>query len=570
MPNGGPEEEAKIVAALSPEERLRLEKERIFLYPIEGKDLVEEIQRVEFGKLPEIMEEALAFREGLPFGLRDYDLNNPETLLDLQTRFISVEGATERPPPWYLDAAFRERVGKEVRDIKKKAQVENRALTKEEKGKVALLMRMENHWEGRKTIDLAFVQRMLACEEAETVAALLSRAPDYRPSVKPDKGHWQGALWGEFGEKVELVLREIVRMGMSKEELREVEKEPVKDIPDTIYATGFTDTKTFRLWLSHLLETAEGRMDVVWFAWKLALIWEIPAQLGCKVVWNEKEKRSEIKLADPPIGNDLHTWTTHLEEKRALEWGLDRVGGKRVRDSKYLTHTGYPLSLGKIGPLCQSYLHEAKIEFPPGSGKKVSLWELWWVKGMKIGGDFERDENILPWALTELQPRGLDTEELPPGSFGLWLLKRFRAFEVLRDIRSRPSLSDLANPDFFASRLRNWEKVLGVPGEDLPPEKNPRAWWVLSLLTAHHPKKPEAIPAVEGEKEERGYGTYFPGEHWSTVAKGYEQKERANISIFSILNHSLQCGFLRKNDIEWVCRKLGIVWRKLVSGTGPY
>ena len=552
-----------IAAGLSPEQRMRFEREQASLYPIAGEDLIREVQNASVEELPSVVEEALAFMEGLPFGSEDYDLANPEILLDLQNRFTSVEGATERPPSWYLDAAIEERIREEIRTIKRKARQEKRPISKEDEKRITRLMGVYNQYKGRKTIDAAFIQRMLTCESDEAAAGLLLRSPDNKPPVKPDKGHWQGALQGDFGEKVDLVLREIVRMGMSREELRKVGLNPVEDVPHTIYATGFTSTEMFRRWLSHLVETAGGRMDVVWFAWRLALLWEIPAQLGAK-----EDEEGRIKLADPPIGNDLHTWTTHLEEKRASEWGWN-AEGRRVRPSKYPTHTGYPGSLGKIGSLCGSFLHEATVEFPPGSGKEVSLWELWWERGMKLGGDFEKDGNILPWALTELQPRGLDTEELPPGSFGGWLLKRYRAFKVCEDIRSRPSLKELSDPDFFA-RLRNWEKVFGIPEANLPPEKNPRAWWVLSLLTAHHPKKPEAIPAVEGKEEELGYGTYLPGEHWSTVAKGHEQEKGANVSVFTILHHAFQCGFLRKNDVEWVCRMLGIVWSKLVSGTGPY
>jgi len=565
MPDGEIEPGA-LRTALPLEERLRSERERAFLYPIEGEDLITEIQTVEPKRFPQVVQEALAFREGLPFSLRDYDLNNPEVLLDLQNRFTSVEAAIERPSPWYLDTAVKERIRREIRSIKQRSYQEQRSLTTEEKNTITQLMKLNNHWEGRKTIDAAFIQRMLACEDAETVAALLARAPDYRPSVKPDKGHWQGALQDEFGEKVDRVLREIVRMGMSPEDLAKVRLTPIKDVPEAVYATGFTDTKTFKKWLSHLLETVGGRLDIVWFAWRLALLWEIPAQIGAK-----EDKQGKIKLADPPIGNDLHTWITHLEKKRASEWGVD-ARGKRMRESKYLSHVGYPLSLGKIGPLCESFLREAKVEFPTGSGEQVSLWQLWWEKNMKVGGNFEKDRNILPWALTELQPRGLDTEELPLGSFGFWLLTRSRAFKVSEDIRSRPSLNELSNPDFFASRLRNWEKVLGTYEDkakklnrQLNPNENPRTWWVAGLLMAHHVEANKKIPLVKESPDELAYRSYFPGEIWSTVQKG--QMGGRSPSIWEILNHAYQCGFLRKVDIDWLVTKLNL---PKPMGASPY
>lgn len=555
--------QAAMGAGLPEEERRRLEAAGLLkegqppLYDIEGEDLIKEIREARPEELSEVVSAAFAFKEGLVFGPDGYDLEEAGVLLDLQNLFTSTEGAIERPQPYYLDLVMKKRTQQRVREIRRLASKEERHPSEDERKEIHQLVSLENQMEGRKIIDTAFIQRMKSCEDPETAANLLSRAPDYGKTVMPDKGHWQGALSGEFGEKVDRVLREIVKAGItgiSTEELRKegISSTSVKEIKNTIYTFGFENTETFRVWLTHLSNAANQRMDVVWFAWRLALLWELPDQIG------EKEIKGDVKLPFPPIGNSLLTWVAHLEQKRALEFGWDSKGNRK-RASKYISHSGYPLSLGKIGNLCESFLRESKVK---REGKDVSLWNLWWEEGMKVGGDFEMDRNILPWALTEVQPRGLATDEFPSGSFGKWILRRFRAFQVLKDIRSRPSLRDLGDPDFFISRIRNWEKVLGTYegkeeelGRPLKPEENPRTWWVGSLIMAHHLKNDKEIPLVKDE-EEMAYRTYQFDEAWSEARKGDSRSKKS--SVREILDDGQQCGFLRPVDVNWLVKNLNI------------
>lgn len=555
MPNGPEHEEEAIRRAresADAESVTRTEVEgavRGFYYPVEGEEFITDLQAVEREALPALAKEAMAFKEGLKFGNDEYALDEPETVQYLQTLFSSVEGGIERPDSRYVDAAIKERVRKEVkrvkrgiREIKQAARGEKRGLSQQEKREVGQLQteisqltRIENQRHGRLAIDVAFTQRHKACEEGGSVANLLSRAPDYGLSVKPDKGHWQGALSGEFGEKVDTVLREIVRAGMET----------------NIYASGFTDAEVFRKWLGNLLQKAEGRMDVVWFTWRLALLWELPAEFGAK------EIDGKWKIADPPLGNDLHTWITWMMLKRMNEWGVD-ADGRRIRNTKYLTHTGFPLSIAGIKRLCGSYLHYARVDVPrennPREKDSRSLFYLWWEKGMKIGGDFGRDPNIIPWNLTELQPRGLDTDELGTGSFGLWFLTRFRANKVREDIRSRLSLRDLADPDCFGGRLRNWDKVFGQAANSSPPEEHPRTLWLLAQLMAHHPNRAKGIPAVR-EDPEMDYRSWSRQETWTVDRKGGKSD---TVSVWEILNHAEQCGWSRKIDVDYIVKELNI------------
>jgi len=548
MAEEGPEIRHVIGEQLSGEERLRFERER-GVFVIEGEDLIKEIQLAKPEDLPVAIDTALAFREGLVFGVEGYDLDKPETRLYLQNLFTSAESATERPNAYYLNSAMKEKIRTRVRGVKRVTKKERRDLKEEEKEEIKKLISLENHTEARGLIDVAFSQRMKSCEEAGLGANLLARAPDYGLSIKPDKGHWMAALQGDFGLGVDKVLRKIVEMADVQklpEELRKSNKNR-NGIEFNIYAEGFKNDRIFGGWLSELLNEAGGRMDAVWFAWRLALTWEIPATLGVGIVTDKETGEKGVKIADPPIGNDLFTWTAHLEKKRQLEWGCD-ADGNRKRISKYLTHTGYPISLGKICPegkkqLCKSYLHEAIVKLERGT---TSLWEIWWNRSIPLGK--------LPWALTELQPSGLDTEELGTGSFALWLLRRARASKVLEDIRSRPTLKDLSNPDFFGERLRNWEKVLGEVNEEVKPEDNPRAWWVAGMLLFADPEDMKKAPIILGTNPEFNYSTYSNDQHWSYEYLG--EASRRPISVWEILNHAYQCGFLRPKDIDWLVEKL--------------
>lgn len=576
-----PEGETRIpvpLQQLAQEQRLREQRElsetKLRYYPMEGEDLIEQISEAEIGELPTALQEALAFREGLIFGPDFYNLNDPEQRIFLMNLFTTAESATDRPSEFYLEAAMNEKCAKEVRIVKRTARREKRPQNEEEERIVSLLTGYINWSKARKLVDGAFLQRMGTCHKDEAAAGLLERDANYRPPTSPDKGHWQ-AFFGitsevepgiqtpqrEFGERVDQVLRAIVAAGNTDEELTRInfsitltdgrivylaDKKIVARSPDgrvttvldrgkiphTIYATGFTSSENFRDWLSYLLEVADGRMDVVWAAWRLSLIFELPSQFGHRI---DKKDKHEIGL--PPIVNDLFSWTAHLEEKREAEWGLD-AKGTRVRTTKYITHTGYPVSLGKFGNVCQSYLHETKVRVP-GSEDETTLWRVWWEDKTSLAN------SKFPWVLTEVSPAEAGREEAPPGSYQGWLLRRIRAFSVVGDIRSRPTLQELANPEFFGDRVRTWDKIFGEV-KDTPPGENPRAWWVLAMLYPHR---------EGGKKKDQGNGAY---NYWYPTPSQWVTRERVQtrkpegLSIDVVLEEAMLSEFLRQNDVGWI------------------
>lgn len=527
-------------------------------YPIPGEYLLREIRETKWEELPQLIDNFLARKEGLFLGPDNWNLGDPHQLLFLYNLFTTVEGAMDRPSLNYPEQEIELRLESRAFELQRKARTGKGELTREEKDReekdIGLVMRMENIMKARAEFDMAFIQRMDTCEVAEIASELLGKDSHYRKSVKPDRGVWESLFSGEFGESVDRVLRRIVVAGAPTGELaklranrREVftgEFQPVGGLEPDVYVGEIGKTEVFKKWLTDLLQTANGRMDVVWTAWRLALVWEIPAELGSTV------RKGEYKIADPPIGNDFFTWAMHINEKRALEYGWKK-DFQRTRSSKYLTHSGYPLSIGRIPKILGSYLHESEIDEIDAqgkkTGKKISLWELWWEKGKKL--------SQIPWFETDIDPSaGMD--EFPPASYGGWLLQRTRAWPVIKDLRSRPSIKEIGDPDFFGQRVRNWDKIFRPSGNNVKPEDNPRTWWVGGILLAHHRVGSKDIPLVKEMGEDVVIRTYLPDEVWGTSRKG--EGERRPPSISEILDHAEQSGFLRRGDIDWLKNKLKI------------
>lgn len=668
-------------------EAARLYGERIGLYPMEGKDLVELISEAEVGEggdvseIADVLRQALAFREGLIFGPEGENiyrsLKDPE-LIYLHNLFTTVEGSTARPNVFYLDAAIKEALGRRIREaerfhqsgewwekklrrrlerVNKLRKEERRTPLSEEEinneieqerrlmentyEAVPKLLELQNRVEARGVVDQAFIQRMGTCEDPGSASGLLNRDRQYRPSVTPDKGHWraffQGEKEGEFGHEVNKVFWEIVKFGLPDQVTERLGLEPIpvyvrEQLPEEMfedkekkrfkgnfYVGGFDNMPIFKAWLSRLMETSNNRMDIIWNAWKLAMTWEITSELGITIDEKEKEGKKErkYKIAFPPIGNALLTWTAHIEERRLIEFGLT-INNERLEDhvGKYVTHSGLPMSLGKFPPLCQSFLHNSQVELKktdlpnwvwdnlknrlpnpsdpdykkydrgerynhyilrqrldPKTGKpkdkiKISLWDLGLYGGMSFAHKEIKDDREIkfPWFLTEVIEPGETPGELPAGSFGNWLLKRYRCMKerggVLVDIRMRPSIQELADPDFFASRVRDWDKVLGevkdvlpVHEDYLPPEKNPRAWWVAGILYYHFGGRGELhIPLTKGDE----FREYRTTHSLQSIERAKEAKTEKGTGIGDVLHSAVNCGFLREADRNWILQQIGV------------
>lgn len=409
-----------------------------------------------------------------------------------------------------------------------------------------------------------------------------------------------------------------------------IKDERVPGIPAAVYAINFEKAEVFENWLKHQLEVSGGRLDVVWAAWRIALAWELPAYLGKAIkykVRDIKDKTGEVTgkrevkttvIALPSVGTAIGPWFMQLGDKQRIEWGLDADGNRRVA-SKNPSHTGYPLnflgpqefvkrlvgdhrrlektlanqpkeSVEKVRGLlknpvalkkvltemvrrrnpCESFLHESKIDIPNprNSQEKIraSLWEVWrGNSGRKIEPMSLADPKF-PWILTE-EARESDVGELSPGSFGGWLLRRFRAFNVVKNIRSRPRLSEMGAPEFFEDITRNWEKIFGVvlnvPKSEknyLEPWQNPRSWWVAGLLYGHYSGRAKDTKLV-GKGSELDHRTPHTNEVWGNEVSGAESAKK--VSVDEIFRHARNAGFLRQEDEEWIRELLNIPLRKI-------
>jgi len=393
------------------------------LYPIEEEDLIDILAAVEVGEagnteeIEAAIQLALGFREGLIYGNEGYVLEGKDTtpvLLKLQNDFTTVEESTERPRDSYLTPAIKKLLGSKVREVQ--FQGHNRALWEKmmrrkypqladgqleaaldkERARVQRygvaknkLISIENQIDARRILDAAFIQRMETCTSPEAAAELMMKDRRYGPPVSPDKGHWEAFFDGKWGKDVDAVFWEIVKFGLPHDRIAKMGLDPIpanvrrkdkkKDpeasglVPDTVYVDGFPNTAVFKAWLGHLLNKADGRLDVVWAAWKLALTTEVvDSVLGEKIKTTpidpnnpEGPKKIMYDLIAPPLGNALFTYTAHLQEKRLLEFGLQVDGKTRTEQvAKYISHSGLPMSLQQLPDLCRSFFQEATIKIP--------------------------------------------------------------------------------------------------------------------------------------------------------------------------------------------------------------
>jgi len=530
--------------------------ERPPYYPTQGEDFLNRLEGAEtVGGLESVVLEVLSWREGLTLGCRYYDPEDLDTLSYLEELFTTVEGGRARPESFQVDAKMKEVIEGRIRRIRQRAEKERKSLNEKEREEEKKLTRLLNHVNARILIDAAFRLRWSTCESDEDGASRFQLITRLGQSPKPDSVHWKAALAGDFGEKVDRVLREIIRMGMPPEELKEVGLASVDDVPYTIYAEGFT-ADTFKPWLRHLIKAANGDMGAVWFAWQLALLWEIPASLGAR------EVNGAIKIGDPPIVSDLFAKICHCGHKRRADWGVNSRW-ERIRTSRYSCGQPFSLLPKATETLLDNFLRETTVG---KKGGKVSLWDLFWRRGVLLGE--------LPWVAEETKdPRVLDVAEIPRTSFAGWLLRAWKAFSVYKDLTTIPPLSDLGKPTFFTDRAKNWDSVFGEVDEALPPEENPRTLWVLSILYFYSPAPPQRISTTEHgsirqimyergveNPEEFRYKTPNPYDRTAspTTVAGKEPESKEPISLRTILDIAVAAGFLRETDRDFILASLKI------------
>ena len=528
-----------------------------FQYPIAEKGIVENVRKATVEELEVAVFNALAYKEGLELGPDLYDLDDPEVLAYLYNKMLTVEGTLDQPSSYYLDAAITEKIVGLTVEIKDQARKEKRLLTHQEKEKISKLTAVENHRQAREVVFTAFMQRMLTSGDAGEAADLaIGKAPYYsrKPPVAPDRKHWRAFFQGKRGETINKVLCTMVDAGTPSSQLVKNDREPVKNVPSNIYALGFvsqevngrhlTGTEIFKNWLNHMLETANGRMDIVWNAWQVFLMWEISSTLGFTIRINPDKRGQanyrQIIIGDPPLVSDLGTWILHTNARRALEWGVD-ADGKRTRNSRYLTHSGYPLSIdlknikeGSSGGVGLDYLRNSKVK---RKGEDASLWEIWREERISLA------DNRFPWEATEVQPDE-DIDEVPPASYGGWLIQR-RRWKLISDyLRSRPTLQELVDPAFYEEKIRNWDKGAPIP-EDAEPGYHLRARWLRSVLYPHR----EGGPVQKGDSYEY---VYAGRRQWITKAIPAAIESMKGASAVEAVKNAILCGLIRPKDEKWM------------------
>ena len=617
--------------------------------PVRGRNLIEKLRAVEIGEYGGVgeiisaVERTRAYLEGLPSDKAVFLDFDPSKLDDSFTRqkvaflrdlFLTTEGSSRRPDAPYvsveeqalidrlmirLSDAFiwrndEETFVTELKDLIRRQGLSgeqiNDAVEEEERflARAYLaaekILALSNYVEARESIDGAFRQRMATCENPEQASKL---GGEIR-AISPDGPTWETLFKTErltdYGKKVDELWLEILKFGLSSTTCQRLGLDPV---PDNIrakvckghergvFADGFKDTESFAYFLKYLLEKSEGRLDVVWGAWRLFLLWEVPSDMGVYI-----DDKGKYVISAPPISNSLLIITANLDEVRRREFGVDSAGN-RTQVEKFVNKSGLPITIGKIPDLCHGFLRETKISFGKDhlagqspfkeklkqvlervrdksanaedyeevddlservgdflEGKSesvsVSLWDL------RLYGGWSFSDPSFPWVMTD-QTISQESEsgEVPSGAFGAWLLKRSRSFGLLSNkegsgVLDIPRLDSLADQGFYLGSLRNWSKVLGSVKEKDLPEKNPRAWLLLVWLIYYKPGLPTDLSPIEKEKY---WAAGFRSPRNVTWIKAEAYVERG-VSLGQILSQAIATGWIRREDANWIQSKLGV------------
>ncbi|PIU03471.1 hypothetical protein COT44_03435 [Candidatus Shapirobacteria bacterium CG08_land_8_20_14_0_20_39_18] len=546
-----------------------------YYYPIQDKDLAVEIVKANNETLPEVISNAISYSEGLILG-REVDLTDDNEVLFYMGLFLTGEGALKVPLFSYANQALEIRTSGRVREIRSEARTTRRPLTEEEKKEKTLLIGMENWNNARQTAHQAFLERVITCASEEAAADLALNTPAQKAPTTPDKTVWQN-LFGqptkegeatpqsEFGNYVDLTMRGLVAIGIPPRgtpefdrlhpdfknfNFREVLPPADRNIlPCTIYTTGF-DSESFKALLNYALHISDGRMDVVWEAWKLFETWEMTTNFGYMKDFGQKKDtpkyiHGDHKLGGAPIMSALYAWIDHLPEKRAFEYGYWADGTLNPESPHKLSHSGHPLSISKIPSLCGDFLKETKVD-APGGGKK-SLREIW-AGGMSFA------DREFPWTHLEQATQDMSRlEEQDFGSYSSWLFRRRRAFNMVKDIRELPfkGLNDYGKADFFSSRIRNWRNTLYLPKADqYTPDQNPMVWLMADIIFNHHPETNNHIPWAQKNPDLALRTSLDPKERFSF--NPINDPDAKKLSAWEFLRAGYDSTWITKKDAEWI------------------
>lgn len=460
------------------------------------------------------------------------------------------------------------------------------------------LREMHRKFMARESISKADLQRLLTADNADSTVDMILRGKDpwWQDVETPDALAWPSAFSGEFGEKVDEVLREIERMG--REGFSYVNEEGKTEKLEDPYAklSEFSSEHQFTAWIKQLYEKSGERMDIVLFAWQLARVWGITDELG----HTTKKKTMEVydhstdeslgerevevhQIGDSPLVTDHSTWAMHTLAKLASEYGLTAFDQKddvdpelakkfpfltcyRTTTDRHISHSGapyhyHPEALASLHP---SYLKWAKVPVKKSEltnvyckekgiadregTEKVALYDLW--TGKATGQEVPLAN--LPWSSTAMTEVQAD-EPLPKASFGLWQLYKNRTLTVVKKLlRGIPDLKELLSPRWWEdSQFRHLKKVARVE-DDVESEENPRARLLLDWLLTRKPPIGHTMGGI------LDYHYQDPKELW---LGGITDQSENSVDI--ILNNAWNVGFISKADWDWIKDNLG---RTMVLG----
>lgn len=513
---------------MSEAERLYMESQHI---NVEGMSLAREISGVEAGGLKPALREATAFEMGLLFN-EGWNLDQEGDVAMLMNMFTTGEGMVERPYVFYVEQASKARLQAEIKMAIHRKDFVGAGELKSLYGNVA----------ARRLVDSAFKQRVHADQSEEMTGKLYQGGSNQKT---PDKAHWNQLFRGdlEYGTLMDRALRAIVFVADAGDRAYPSgDTEKVEGVPVSVYSRGFESTDIFRSWLKFVVSKCDGRMDIAWDAWKLALLWEVPGEFGTM------DKKGIVETPPPDVGNALFTFLSHWPEKTKMEFGMKIDGRPTGQTEKFITHSGLPVMLDRIPVLLRSYLHSTKVE--NGEGEKRTLFDIWYRDKISFA------DVKFPWMATEVQndPLAKASGEPAPGSFGYWRLQMGRAEKVRVDLLSVVSTSDLAKPTFFMERVRVWSKIFGKVDGDTPPTDNPRVWWVMAQILFRTTGS-SYLPKVVRENEAANFRSTILSQN---LHQTEETVSKQKVSVGDVLATAKDCGFLREIDTEFILDQLSM------------
>jgi len=567
-----PPDTAEKKAFLPPE--LRQPNQSGVLYPMEGAFYLGQINAAEIGpegdtdEVKLVVEDALGFLEGLPVerNISPEQLDaDPALVRDLYNLFLSTEGSTSRPNNPYLKPAITEALKRPIslglslsgpskglyermlqREESREVMAEIRArkleftpdeilsevnkrvddrLKKAESSREAIpmLRGLEQHVEARIYLDQMFLARQKTCSDPKAAAEIGS----LQGLVTLDKTHFVALLQNNppFGSRVDAVLRFI--------------DDGLLNNPERY--TDLDKVGNFKEWIKDLLHKADGDLSAVFAAWKLALIFELPAHHAGQIKKGDKN----ISLA-PPIGNSLINWTQHPTENQHKEY-WENPGGER-----FINKSGHPILIGKIQPLVGSYLHSVRLN---RDGQKTNLYEIW-KKGLNIS-----DANF-PWVTSLIADGG---DEPGSGTFDFWYLQRLRAHNIMQVIQMVPDIKKLSDPTLVLgdARLRDMAKSGFGPYKDgkadssMRGENNPRAWLLLSWIMYFSDENDGIAATVRGKGvPERRFKLFLNKSAGQPIIDIHEgpnrQDKEAFVHVDLILRNFMKFGWINADDSNWI------------------